>query len=237
VQRVLAASPIKERIGALAIGLAADCDAPEQEVDEVLHKNLPGASTLPFVGFLTFDGEWIDGASGYLEPAELQALLDRVEKSPLLDAKPAVRKQLEKPAATATAAAAKSDWKAVLVAAREAAKSTGRCPERTAIRAAEQQARAWATGELDGVVKDAAAGAELPPLRKRLAAVRGHFAGEPEAADVDTGLKALQRLQVVREVEAAPNPARDLRERSAAPYQGTRWTAVFTKPAADAPAK
>jgi hypothetical protein len=39
------------------------------------------------------------------------------------------------------------------------------------------------------------------------------------------------------EVEAAPNPARDLRERSAAPYKGTRWEAVFGKPATAPPGK
>ena len=230
MQRVLPAPSIKQRMADLAVGLAADCDAPESGIGEILHANLPNASTLPFLGFLTPDGLWIDGASGFQDEAAMLALIERVAKSPLLDAKPAVRKQLEKPAATAAAAAAKSDWKTVLVAVREAGKSTGRCPERQAIRAAEEQARAWAMAQLDAAVQEAAAGGDLAAVRKRLTAVKQHFAGEPEGADAETGSKAVLRLQTVREVEANPNPARDLRERSAVPYKGTRWAAIFAKP-------
>jgi hypothetical protein len=229
VQRELTSPTIKDRIGKAAVGLAADCDAGEQTVSELMHANLPDASALPFVAFLTPDGQWINGASGYQEARQLAALLDVAEKSPLLDASAAVQKQLEKHAASATAAVAKNDWKAVLAAAREARKSTGRCPQRTAIADAEKLARAWAESQLAGVAQQAAAGGDLAPLRKQLAAVKQQFAGEPEAADADTGTKALQRLQVVREVEAAPNPARDLRERSAAPFQGTRWQTIFAK--------
>lgn len=230
MQRVLPTSPVKERIAALALGLAVDCDGPPSDVDEILRANLPDASALPFVAFLTPDGQWVDGASGFQDNAAMLALIERAAKSPLLEAKPAVRKQLEKPAATAMAAVAKSDWKTVLVAAREAGKSTGRCPERASIRAAEQQARAWAAAQLDTAAQEAAAGGDLVAVRKRLAAVKQHFTGEPEGADAETGSKAVQRLQTVREVEANPNPARDLRERSAAPYKGTRWAAIFAKP-------
>lgn len=236
MQRVLSAAPVKERIGALAIGLAADCDNAEAAVEDLIRNGLPDASTLPFVALLTPTGEWICGASGYQDSGQVMALLATAEKSPLLEATPAVRKALEKPAAAATAALAKSDWKAVLAAAREAAKSTGRCPERTVLADAESKAREWAATELDAIVQAAAAGGELPPLRKRVALVKQHFGSEPEGVDADTGAKALQRLQVVREVEAAPNPAKDLRPRSAEPFKGTRWTALFV-PAATKPAK
>jgi hypothetical protein len=230
VQRVLTVTSLKERIGKLAVGLAADCDAAEEAVEQMFRTNLPDASTLPFVALLTPDGRWIEGASGAQDSTALSLMLGRAEQSPLLDAAAAVRKQLEKPAAAATAAAAKGDWNPVLAAAREARKSTGRCPERTAIADAEKQARTWAEAQLAAAVASAAAGGDLAPLRKQLAAVKQHFAGEPEAADAENGAKALQRLQTVREVEAGGNPARDLRERSAAPWKGTRWEAVFAKP-------
>lgn len=226
-ESVLTTAKVKERIGALAIGLAADCDEPESDLQTLLRTNLPDAKTLPFVAFLTPEGTWVDGGSGYQDVAEMLAMIERASTSPLMNAKPDVRKALEKPAAAATAAAAKADWKTVLAAAREAKKSTGRCAERTAIADAEKLARDWAASECDTIVRDAAAGGDLPALRKRLAAVKAPFTGEPEAADCDVGQKALQRLQTVREVEAGGNPAKDLRPRSAEPFKGTRWTALF----------
>ena len=233
-EQVLPSSGIKSRLGGMAVGLASDCDKPDETVRNVLREKLPGASTLPFVGFLTADGLWIDGFSGYKDEAEVAAVLARVEKSPLLDAAPAVRKALEKHAAAVGPAADKGDWQPVLVAAREAKKSTGRCPERDAIAAAEKKAREWAAAELDAVVQQAKSGGDLAAARKKLGVVRQKFAGEPEAADVDTGMNAMQKLQLVREVEATGNPARDLRERNAAPFKDTRWTAIFDKPASDA---
>ena len=70
-------------------------------------------------------------------------------------------------------------------------------------------------------------------LRKRLGVVEQKFASEPEAADVDAGMKALQKLVFVREGEATGNPARDLRERHAAPFKDTRWVALFEKPVSE----
>jgi hypothetical protein len=231
VERVLPHATIKDRMAALAVGLAVDWYEGDPAILELCTKNLPEPLNAPMVAFLTSDGTFVDGFAGWIEPPDFVKVLARAEASPLLLASPAVRKQLEKPAAAATAAAAKGERKAVLAAARDARRTTGRCAERKAIADAEQQARAWAEAQLAGVAQQAAAGGDLAPLRKQLAAVKQQFAGEPEAADADTGTKALQRLQVVREVEAAPNPARDLRERSAAPFRGTRWEAIFAKPA------
>ena len=214
------------------VGLAIDWYDGDRAVYELCVKNLPAPQQAPMVGFLTADGEWVDGFSGWIEPADFVKVLDRVEKSPLLLAKPAVRKQLEKHAATAGPAADKSDWPVVLTAAREARKSTGRCPERDAITTAEIKARAWAAAEIESVVQAAKSSTDLAPLRKKLSAVKQKFPGEPEATDADTGLKALQKLGLVREVEAGGNPARDLRERHAAPFKDTRWVALFEKPAA-----
>ncbi|HEX5052158.1 MAG TPA: hypothetical protein VFZ65_10320 [Planctomycetota bacterium] len=231
MQRVVPHPTIKDRLSALVVGLSQDWETPETPIEELFAKNLPEAKSYPLVAFLTVDGKWIEGYSGWLEEPEFLKMLARVEASPLLQAEPAVQKQLAKHSAAANAAVAKGDWKVVLGAAREAAKTTGRCAERTAIRTAEQQARTWANEQLEACVKGASSGADLAPFRKQLGAVKTHFAGEPEGVDAETGLKALQRLTMVREVEANPNPARDLRERSAAPFQGTRWVAIFAKPA------
>jgi len=231
VERALVHKDVKPKIQALAVGLAANCDAAEQVVADLLHANLPGAQSLPFVALLTPDGRWIDGYSGWIEEPELLQRLTMAEKSPLLEAATAVRKQLGKHAATVGPAAEKGDWQTVLVAAREEKKSTGRCPERDVIRAAEKKAREWAAAELDGVVQQAKAGGDIVALRKKLGVVKQKFAGEPEAADVETGLKALQKLTLVREVEAGGNPAKDLRERNKAPFKDTRWFALFDKPA------
>jgi len=230
VQRVVPHPTIKDRLSALVVGLAQDWEKPEAAIEELFAKNLPDAKSYPLVAFITVDGKWIEGYSGWLAEPDVLKMLARVEASPLLQAEPAVQKLLAKLAVAATAAVSKEDWKAVLASAREAAKSTGRCADRTAIRAAEKQARAWANGQLEASVQSASSGGDLAPIRRQLAAIKTHFVGEPEGADAETGIKAVQRLTTVREVEANPNPARDLRERSAAPYAGTRWAAIFVKP-------
>ena len=230
MERILPNPAVKDRIAVLCVGFAVDCYAADATIAELCDKNLPEPRNAPMVGFLTLDGAWIDGFSGSIETAEFLQVLERVEKSPLLAASPAVQKQLEKLAATIGPAADKGDWPAVFTAARAANKSTGRCPERDAIQAAEQKARAWAATELDGVVHQAKAGGDLAALRKHLGVIKQKCVGEPEAVDAETGLKALQKLALVREVEAGGNPARDLRERHAAPFKASRWTAVFDKP-------
>jgi hypothetical protein len=219
---------VKDRLSALVVGLAIDWYSLDPALEELFLKNLPEPSA-PMVGFLTAEGVWVDGFSGRTKPLNFLEVVERVEKSPLLQATPAVRKALEKHAAAVGPAAEKGNWPVVLVAAREARKSIGRCPERAAIRAAEQQAREWGGSELAAIVKEAKAGGDISALRKRLTVVRQKFPGEPEAEDADQGLKALQKLALVRDVEAAGNPARDLRVRHAAPFAKSRWVEVFEK--------
>jgi hypothetical protein len=231
VERVLPSPEVKARIASLAVGLAADCDAPEDAVEELMRAHLGGATMLPFAGFVTHDGKWVGGFSGNQDAAAFAGVLASAEKSPLLDATAAVRKQLEKPAKTATAAAARGDWKSALGAVREAGKSTGRCPERDRIKAADRQAREWAAAQFAAAVEEAGSGGDLAPARKRLAEIKRHFAGEPEAAEAELGSKAVQRLTQIRDAETLPNPARDLRDKAAAMFQGTRWAAIFVKPA------
>jgi hypothetical protein len=229
VERVLPSSGIKERLSAMAIGLAADCDDPEQSVEAIMREHLPDARVLPFVAILGPEGQWVDGFSGYKEAPAFAEVLERVEKTTVLDATPAVRKQLEKVAKTATEAAEQGNWRRVLQAAEQASKTSGRCPERDAVDDALKRARSWAEEQLAAAVGEAAGGGDLTPARQRLADVKRNFEGEPEAADAEEGRKAFLRLARIREAEARPNPAPDLRDKAAASFAGTRWAAVFVR--------
>lgn len=237
MERTLPAADVKARIGALAVGLASDCDAPESDVAAILHANLPGATGLPFVAFLTADGAWVAGYSGSKDVTAFVKFLADAEASPARDATPAVRKQLDKVAKAATAAAAKGDWKPVLAAGREAAKTTGRCPERDAIRAAEKLAAEWLAAQWNEIAADARSGADLAPARRRLAEIKKHFAGQPAAAEAETGVKALLRLTRIREAEAASGPSPTGRRRAAEEFAGSRWADLFATNDAETDAK
>ena len=236
MERALPSAEVKPRIAAAAIGRGTDCDAPEDSVEDLMRSHLTDARTLPFVGLLTPDGEWIDGWSGHKDAAGVLAVLTKAQQSPLLAATPAVQKRLDKLAKDATTAAQKGAWKAVLVAARDAGKSIGRCEQRDTIRAAEQQARAWAAEQLATAVQEARSGGDLTPVRKRIAEVRRHFGDEPEGLDAEQGRKAVLRLTQIRDAETQPNPKKDLREKAAETFAGSRWPAIFERPA-PAPAK
>jgi hypothetical protein len=232
VERVLPNADIKARMGGLAIGLASDCDHPEEAVARIMQDHLAGGTSLPFAGFLAPDGKWVDGFSGYKDAKAFAEVLASVEKSPVLQAAPAVRKQLEKGAAAVTAAAERSDWKTVLGEVKKASKSSGRCPERDALKAAEKKARDWVAAELDAAVQEGGAGADLAKARKHLSDVKAQFAGEPEFADAEAGSKAMNQLQLIREAEARSGPMPVAREKAAATFKGSRWAAIFTPPAA-----
>jgi hypothetical protein len=226
---VLPAEKVKSRIAALAVGLAADCDRPESDVQKIMSENLKGAGTLPFVGFLTPDLKWVGGYSGGKNEAGFIALLDEVEKSPLLDATDAVKKKLLALADKAAKAVEKSDWKAVITAGHEAAATTGRSPDRVRLDDLVKKAHDWAGAELDRIVDEVRRGGDLPAARKSLGDVKRQMAGEPEAADVETGLKALSKLATIRSVEADPkgvDPAA-MREKGAKEFESSRWKAVF----------
>lgn len=219
------------RISALAVGLAADCDHPESDVQVIMQENLKGAGTLPFVGFLTPDLKWVAGFSGYKDQAAFIAVLDAVDKSPLLDASPAVKKTLLALADKATKAAEKSDWKAVITAGREGAATTGRSPDRVRLEDLVKKAHGWADGELTRIVDEVRKGGELPAARKAVDLVKKQMAGEPEAAEVDVGLKAFTKLATIRSVEAEPkgvDPAA-MREKAAKEFDSSRWKAIFLK--------
>lgn len=225
--------PIKSRIGGIAIGLATDCDASVADVQALMRSNLPDASTLPFVGVITHDGQWLGGYSGFKQVGELTAFLDAVEKSPLLKAKPEVRQQLKELAASAEAFAKKGKWAEVIRAARTGSGLFGACPERDALRGAEKKARDWLQGQFDSVIHDAVTGAKLSNAKKRLSKVKRVFKGEDEAAVAARGILAIKRLNFLRSAEARANTKAGLRKGVAAEFKGTIWVAMFGK----APAK
>jgi hypothetical protein len=231
VERVLPSEEVKKLIRGLAVGLAADCDSPERDVEKIMRENLAGAQRLPFVGLLTHDGKWVGGFAGYKDTPAFLQVLKAAEESPYLQASKAVRKKLAGLAASAQKAADKGDWKSVMRAAQAAAKTTGRCPERVTLAGIVTKARDWAAGQLDAAVRLARAGGDLAEPRKILGEVRKSFAGEPEFADADLGLKALKKLsQIVRLVQSGASPPAGIREKAARTYKGTRWESVF-KPA------
>jgi hypothetical protein len=185
VERVLPSEAVKARLAAFAVGLAADADNPEKEVKDVMRANLPGAGTLPFVGFLTHDLKWIAGFSGHKDEQGFLEVLDAAEKSPLLDAPEATRKKLAPLAERAGKAAGAGDYKTVLKAVADGAGLPGRCPEREKLDAAGKAARAWAEEQLSGAAKLVFDGGDIAQSRSMLAAVKKHFAGEPECADAE----------------------------------------------------
>jgi hypothetical protein len=112
-------------------------------------------------------------------------------------------------------------------AAQAAARTTGRCPERETLAELVQKARAWAAEQFGAAVRMARTGGDLKEPRKVLGNVKRAFSGQPEAADADTGLKALRRLSQIVSIESRPSPPAGLREKAAEKYEGTRWASVF----------
>lgn len=230
MERVLPSPEVKDRLKDLAVGLAADCDAPEHDVERIMHDNLKGASTLPFVGFVTYDGKWVGGYSGFRDSPEFLKALEEAEQSPLIQATDAVRKKLAALVERAEKAAEKGDWKGVMAAARDAAKLKGRCPERSTLAATTKKARDWATARFDEAVKAARAG-DITTAQQTVGDVRKQFAGEPEAEEADLGTKALRRLSLIPAGDAGARS----REKATEEYKDTRWSTIFT-PSEEAPA-
>lgn len=225
MERVLPSPEVKELIADLVVGLASDCDAPEGDVAGIMRDNLKGASMLPFVGFVTHDGKWVGGYAGYKDAAEFAKVLEAAEKSPLIQASDATRKKLAALSDKALKAAEAADWKGVFAAAREAAKTTGRCAERRAIAGLRKKAQEWAAGRLDEAVKAAQAG-DWAKAQEAIADVKKHCAGEPEAADAELGAKAVRKLSALPPGDVAA------RNRASKEFMDTRWDAAFeAKPA------
>jgi len=227
VERVLPTDDVKKLIGGLAVGLAADCDSPERDVEKIMRENLAGARKLPFVGFVTHKGKWVGGFAGYKDKQAFLRVLEAAEKTPYLQASKAVRKKLAGLAAKAEKAAAKGDWKSVMRAAQTAAKTTGRCPERETLAEVVKRARAWAAQQLDAAVRMARSGGDPKEAHQAVSEVKKCFSGEPESADASVGLKALRRLSQIVLLESGATPPLGVREKAARKYKGTRWASIF----------
>jgi len=227
---------VKGRIASLAVGLAANCDAPEGDVATIMRENLKGASTLPFAGFITPQGKWVAGFSGFKDEGGFVKILDEVEASPVLQASEADKKKIAALGEKAGKAAEKSEWKSVLAAAKEAKEINGRCDARKTIDGFVAKAREWATSQFDAAVKAAQGGGDLAEPRRILGDVKKQFPGEPEAAEAEAGLKALTKLSNLQAAEAAPNAQPGLREKVKKEFAASRWGAIFDpKPAEEAP--
>ncbi|MCE9638209.1 MAG: DUF255 domain-containing protein [Planctomycetes bacterium] len=228
-ETVLPDPSIKDRLAKLCVGLAAEADPParDQEIAALLTKNLPGAGTLPFVGFVTTDLQWVAGFSGFKQAGEFAAILEQAEKSPLLNASPENAKKLDGIAAAAAQGVEKQQWAKVLAAGKDAEKLKGRSPAREKIDASLAAAHAYAEGELAKALELAATDAAAARVAlKKLAPV---FAGEPEGKDAETGVKALERVAVIAAVPADKQDA--AREKATKDFGATRWVALFAKPA------
>jgi hypothetical protein len=227
VERVLPSDEIKKRIADLAVGLAANCDQPEGDVEKIMREHLAGAQMLPFVAFVTYDGKWVGGYSGFKQPADFLRVLEAAEKSPLLQASEAVRKKLQPLVERSEKSAEAGNWKGVVRNVQSARKLHGRCPERTALNGLMDKARAWATGQFDTAIKLAQTGGDLKAALKAISEVRKHFTKEPEADDAALGLKAIRRVEQIRRIEGEGERKTDLRLKAAEKYKDTRWAAAF----------
>ena len=58
------------------VALAADCDNPESEVEDLAMK-VPDAMMLPFVILCDSNGQYVDGHSGAMSPEGLRSMLQR----------------------------------------------------------------------------------------------------------------------------------------------------------------
>jgi len=223
---------VRDRVAALCVGLAADCDPParENEVAWLLQEKFPGAPSLPFVGIITDDMRWVGGWAGGTSVDKFVAALDAAEKSPLRPASAETRKALDELAANAAKAAGKSDWKAVMAASKAAAALKGRAPARDAIAEHVTKAREWAESELAKALEAIRTGGDRAAVRAQFKKVAGAFAGEPEQKDADNGAKALDKLTAIESMAAGEQDA--AREKAAKDFAGSRWAAVFEKPAA-----
>ena len=215
----------------LLVGLAADCDNPEAAVGQIFRERLPGATGLPFVAFMTHDAKWVEGYSGFKNTSDFRKIMESADKTPYLQASKATRKKLAGIVARAEKAAGRGDWKSVMKAAKDTAKTSGRCPERKQMSALVTKAHGWAEAELKRALKLARSADDLAQPRKVLMDVRKRMWGHPEADDAAKGLKALGQLTRIHKTEAAGKGKDGLREKVAAMFKGSRWAAIFSKQA------
>jgi hypothetical protein len=232
VERVVPDARVRERLARIAVGLAAECDPPgrDEDVARLLFEHIPDAKTLPFVGLVTADLEWVAGYSGRRDATAFLREVAKAEKSPSRPASKEEREKLEKLRADAEAAFAKDDFRAVVAAARAADATGGRCAERDALDELRARAAGWAEDRLAGVEATLRSGSgDVAEAKKRLQAIARDFAGEPVGDDAKRGSDAVARREAIDAARAAGDAAKaaSLREKARADLRGTRWAALF----------
>jgi len=80
VLNVIPREEIRTLLGERFVCLAADCDASDDEVDEIAAK-LDGAEMLPFVMVTDARGQYLDGLSGRIDVDALHRLLERLSEA------------------------------------------------------------------------------------------------------------------------------------------------------------
>ena len=80
VLNVIPRDEIKALLDERFVCVAADCDAGDDELDELAAK-LDGAEMLPFVMVTDARGQYLDGLSGRIAPDGLHRLLERLSEA------------------------------------------------------------------------------------------------------------------------------------------------------------
>jgi len=167
---------------------------------------------------------------------EFLDVVEAANKSPFLLATPAVQKKLAGLLTKAQKALEKEDWRAIVKAGQQAAKTTGRCTERDQLEAIVGKARAWAATQFDAAIDMGQSGGDLGEARVLIQSVKSRFTKEPEAEEAETGLKALRALDRIRKAEADGKDASAMRADASKEFAGARWAKMFvTKAETPAP--
>jgi hypothetical protein len=78
VQGVVPQPAIAKLLQDRFVALAADIDAPEQGLVDLLMANMPDAMMLPFVVFTDADGNWLQGMQGAVHPDRFREALEEM---------------------------------------------------------------------------------------------------------------------------------------------------------------
>jgi hypothetical protein len=254
VQKVLPTPCLKDRMRNACVGLATDCDQPEARVAAILEKNLPGASVLPLVGFMTADLQWITGWAGGASADCVQGHLCKAETflaaSCRKPAPPAPAPAPKVPGATlasapapgtpdratvekahanlekARQAAATGRWGEVVRLHAEADKAPVRF-DTTEWKALAAKAKAWCEETLAAALAAAKDG-RTEEAARLCAAVKKEIACEHESvADAARGETAIARLKDVRDAGDDALLRDATRKAAVVEFQGSRWAVLF----------
>ena len=97
VSSVLTDRRVRSRMSKAAVGLAAECDRPEPTIQRMFSRHLAGARMLPFVAFLTADGEYITGFAGGSDANRFLVHLRKAEARVSASRRPAPRPEVRRP--------------------------------------------------------------------------------------------------------------------------------------------